>query len=141
MLSELFLLTPPSAPPADLLSPKEAQSYLKERRAWEEQRLVRHCFLAMGVTLLGGALMMATGTLAWLIGGLAAGTALLLLEGQRWLPIRRRNIWALSDSVGKWVNSQPDPDEEQLKLVRESDAGSSDWQRVVRRMTKQRQAT
>ena len=138
MVRDLFLLNPPPAPQADTLAPDAAQAYLQERRAWEDKRLVRHCFLAVGVTLVGGAMMVLTGTLAWLIGGVAASTALLLLEGQRWLPIRRRNVWSLSEGVGRWVDSQPDPEEEQRKLLAQADQGSNDWHQIVRRMTRQR---
>ena len=139
MLSKWFLLTPPTHPSDDVLSPEEAKAYLEARRSWEEQRLVRHCFLAMGVTVLGGAMMMITGTLAWLLAGLVLGIALLLLEGQRWLPIRRRKVWTLSERVSRWVDSQPDPEEEQQRLAREADGSSVDWQHIVRRMTKHRQ--
>lgn len=133
----LFVLIEPLASPGPaLLSPEEAQAHLETHLAWEERRLLRHCYWALGLQVMGGIATLVTGWLACLIGSTVVAVALLAMEKRRWNH-RRLPAW-LVQGLKQWLEEQPDP-EHALMALRATEGGL-EWHQLVNQATWRRKA-
>lgn len=126
----LFVLIEPLAPQGPtLLDPQAAQKHLDEHVAWEERRLVRHCFWSLSAMALGGAASLFIGWFWLLFAALGLSVGLLWVEKRRWHPARRRFPSWLIQALANWLAQQDDGSEAMRALL--ATEGSLDWRRLV----------
>ena len=129
----LFVLIEPLASPGPaVLSPEEAQAHLETHLAWEERRLLRHCYWALGLLVIGGAVTLTTGWLGPLVVSTLVAMSMLYAEKRRWNH-RRLPDW-LVQGLARWPATQPVPEKAWTTL--RGQEGSLEWRLLVERASK-----